>query len=299
MPLPIKRENLPIKRPNLQAKQGLVLDGKTAYVQLPSHTMDSIEIECLIDGEQQSSAKLVDARTGLEQGWIDTSGMYGSDWLSVTGVKFNEKTLINAIAKQPFTDNVSLFIHNNGISMPTKGTLYKVTTYLNNQVQQVYDFTEPRTSDTAIYSGGEPMNLLPSFDSGEWNLHANARVLGRDVLELTSSTQSWLQNSFVLGFKPFTKFSFNMWGSGVSQIDELDENGQYIKVTKSWNSATKEFTTGSTTQYLKVWLLTPGQAGTFTFQRPTLIKVPTSQASINGNAQPQVKRAKRQLFSKR
>lgn len=278
---------------NLPAKQGLLLDG-TGYVQLPSHTMDSIEIECLIDGKTNTNSLIFDARYGggvsafVRVNGINPEGfgVYVDGALHVSSLPLDQKINLR-LTKSTFAESVKVF------SSGVKGILYRVTTYLNGVVQQDYDFTKP-IDNGVVYIGEQPQNLLPSFDSGLWNLHSNARVLGRDVLELRASgTAQW--SNVLIPVSPNTNYQLTCEKNGRFAV-RGGETLDWISPFVFANILT--FNSGNN-QTLDIRLDNGTSTGAFTFQTPRLIKIPNAQASVIGGATPQVKRAKRQLFAKR
>jgi hypothetical protein len=170
-------------------------------------TMDSVEIDCLIDVNQPfNGSNIFDARDGLLNGWvgIDTSsgGVFSSAFTFTKGVR--QKVLVKT--SNPFTDNVIIFSDRLGTpSKCTKGTLYKVTCYLGNQIVAQYDFENPSNIvGTSVLQNG--INLIPNFEDARWSLHANTQVLGKHLLRLnaTANTQ-W--SSCSVSLRPNTKYA--------------------------------------------------------------------------------------------
>jgi hypothetical protein len=122
------------------SRTGLRMDG-TQYVQLPSMTMDSIEIDCVID----SNGILLDARSGLPGGFVYHTGVPGTTDIKVIPSVLPIKERVKVHITMPVTtDDVTLFSNYLGAGvMP--GTLYSVKCYLNGQVVAEYDFTNPNS----------------------------------------------------------------------------------------------------------------------------------------------------------
>jgi hypothetical protein len=174
------------------------------------------------------------------------------------------------------------------------GTVYRATIKDGNgNVLMGYDFTNPRTvTGTTVLTNGNT-NLLPSFDSGQWAIHANAKVLGKDVLHL-DATGLYQSSRVNIPFSGNTKLlalntvSANIW--------EYDASGTQIKGTAIGSGSS--ITTQPTT--VKIQLeLTNTSTGSFDFIRPQLYLLNGTEGTINGSPKVLQPHTKRRLFSKR
>jgi hypothetical protein len=428
-----------------KAKTGLSFNGVTDYLQLPSMTMDSVEIECLIDSVQLSTGRyLLDARNGLSSGYIydhPTVGI-GSSWSSLTVDGINkpsklwgdipkgQRTKVKVTASSSFTDDVTIFNFNSGSGVPLKGTLYKVTCYLNNAIVAQYDFENNRamagssvvpvvtggsknyiqdvvmtkgynlgnassTSDVyrvvsvsvkpgtytakinnpnypglnfrivdsaSVQYGGtyanqietitvgttttlylnlrytdsrsipqdiktsdlqlqfeegstptayspyqwqtatNPLNLIPSFEDARWTIHANAKVLGRDVLHLDATATSQVSEIYIPCL-PNTNYKFSLGGyTGNYSVSSRDINkniiGGFHGSESIAPSGTVNFTSASNAVYLRI-AHGNSSAGSFDFIRPQLYQLSGKEGTLNGSPIQLNKHAKRRLYAKR
>jgi hypothetical protein len=288
------------------SKPGLVMNGINDCLQLPSMTMDAIEIDCMVDLNQPVSGfhNIVDARTGLANGYVsflNTGAISGGpDWNSVTGSDKGVRTKIMATAKQVFTDNVTIFGFWDGSKEFTKGVVYGVKCYLNGQVIKSYDAT-----DLALLSGGKFLpkynDLVPDFYSSAWNLHANALVYGKEWLKL-NGTAAW-QMSYVdiqaEGNKLYAlNYACQQYNNTTLRADFLDVN----KTTLTYLSNNKQTSANSTVTgtspancvYIRVYLQND-VIGTFEFKKPQLYRLDGTEAQVFGSPLPKVKTPRRVL----
>jgi hypothetical protein len=273
-----------VRTPNrvLPSNKGLSFDGVSDYLQLPSMTMDSIEIDCLIDSVQLNSfPKVLDARIGLGNGYVnaDSSQSFGADWLSVYGRVKGQRTKVMAIAKSVFTDNVNIFSSSSNIEF-TKGFLYSVTCYLNGNIVAQYDFENPSTiSGNSVLQN--PKNFLPNYNDKRWSLHANAQLLGIDYLRLVAT--GGVQDSLIeLPLNPNSNYLYNRLGSGGTLwVKHKDNSGNLINggggsstaitITVPYNAVLTQLIVGN-----------GGAVGTFDFIKPHLYQLSTFDGTLNG-----------------
>jgi hypothetical protein len=195
-----------------RAKTGLSFNGQMDYFQIPSMTMDSIEIECMIDPNQPISAPtLLDARTGLANGHVSI-GTISSAWSSIivdgvdktiskqwTDIPKGQRTKVKVIAPSSFTDDVTIFSNYlNSATNKLKATLYKVTCYLNNAIVAQYDFENLKN---VVGS-----NVLPALSGGYKNLIPVSDPIRAD---LNSFHISVTNVSGINGFKNGLRFPDN------------------------------------------------------------------------------------------
>jgi hypothetical protein len=285
------------------ARKGLVMDGVTNYLQLPSMTMDSVEIDCLIDAGQSfaSFPKIIDARAGLSNGFygFTSAGVEekGSGWLVATGLKKGERTTIR-LSSSPFTDDIKIFSNDAGTAK-LKGILYSVKCYLNGQVVASYDFTNPNNlvGDKVLQSA---KNLIPSFDSGKWYLHPNFKVLGMDVGKLDATAPA--QTSF---FKLNTAPNANYLMTCITNSDRFvaviyDSNNTVISSygADTRNGGKNTITVPSNGVRMEVWVYSSA-TGSFDFIRPQLYELTGKEGTLFGNPIIAIKAPKRVLFAKR
>jgi hypothetical protein len=412
-----------------RAKTGLSFNGLTDYLQLPSMTMDSVEIECLIDSVQSySDAVIFQSGTGALYSRINNAN--GSLILSATlnGSVMSGNIPSNSRNKLKYTFAQGAFplnIFANGSSTKNvKGTLYKVTCYLNNAIVAQYDFennramagnsvvpvttgaprknlvptdvntweqgsigttatsttadtTRLRTKDiitlvngknyvvscatgyeilankgadgntswgnpisfTAMGATGRvvvrkvdlttilpseitnaqpqleegstptayspylwqtatnPLNLIPSFEDTRWSIHANAKVLGRDVLHL-DATGVGQQSTIDLDILPNVSYLFKVQLSGLNPyVQVLDANG--VQIGSNIYGLSSTFTSASNAKKLRVVSGYAGSAGSFDFIRPQLYQLSGKEGTLNGTPTQLNKHAKRRLYAKR
>jgi hypothetical protein len=294
------------------AKKGLVMDGVTNYLQLPSMTMDSVEIDCLIDGvPPKVDYYLIDARNGLSNGYFNHNDNVGSGWNSLTvdgvvkpskrwtDIPKGQRTKIKLQSISSFNDDVMIFARFQmltGNLFQLKGTIYKVICFLNGQVVAEYDFTNPNNivGDKVLQKA---KNLIPSFDSGQWSLHPNFKVLGKDVGRLDSTGLA--QDSFcsfpVISGKTYY---YNVSANGLVRIQKTSLhffNG--ANQIASGNIGT--FTADDSFNGFATIRMTCSVVGSFDFISPQLYELTGKEGTIYGNPVSELKAPKRVLFAKR
>lgn len=306
--------NVQIYNPNElilpRAKSGLAFNGTSDYLQLPSMTMDSIEIECLIDSLQpQANGYLFDARTGLADGFIaDTTyaGGVGTDInnLFVNGNEVTKawssipkgvRSKIKATAKNAFTSSVFVFSRYTAINK-TKATLYKITAYLNNQVVAQYDFENPQNivGDKVLPNA---KNLIPSFEDSRWSLHANAKVYGKDVLRL-EAIGTFQSSTINFDVKGGSVFKGTVSTNGYMHLSEYNKDG--VKIKDNFNIQYPSTVVNLQSDTISVRLaLGNNTIGTFDFIKPQLFELSDKEGTIVGRPSPQIKQARRLLYAKR
>jgi hypothetical protein len=295
-----------------KAKKGLVMDGVTNYLQLPSMTMDSIEIDCLIDAVQvQANQFLIDARTGSSEGFIGTGSPNVGGTISKifvddvekptrlwTDISKGQRVKVKANFSSLITDDITLFNRYIGANF-LKGILYGVKCYLNGQVVASYDFTNPNNSvgDKVLQNA---KNLIPSFDSGKWSLHPNFKVLGKDVGRLEASGVTNSSDVF-FDVKPNTSYLFVMQNNVPSArviIRKHDDSLTYRANADYQSGSLVTFTTDSTTN--KIYIrLTNTIVGTYDFIRPQLYELTGKEGTIVGSPVSELKAPRRALYAKR
>jgi hypothetical protein len=295
------------QKPIAKAKTGLSFNGVTDYLQLPSMTMDSVEIECLIDSYIHTA--LLDARTGYANSdvYLDTN-LSSSTWnvfinnnqISSLSSTIGQRTKVKFVSKSgAFTDDVTIFANYVG-GFKTKGTLYKVTCYLNGNIVAQYDFENMRNivGNQVIPNA---VNLIPSFEDARWSIHANAKVLGRDVLHLdaTGINQATRIEIPVL---PNKQYKFDITSNELMRVGKSDgtTSGGYLGSISGSNKTTTTFTTDSSTTSVIISLQNGSvPTGSFDFVRPQLYQLTGQEGTLNGAPQQQNKHAKRRLYAKR
>lgn len=289
-----------------RAETGLRFNGDS-YLQLPLMTMDSIEVECLIDSEQiNSPAYFIDARTGLPNSEVHSNGM-NSGWAyfyvndvsktkDVSNIPRNERVKLKFGSNTPFADDVTIFCHSGGAVGKTEGTLYKVTCYLEGAIVAQYDFENPSNivGDKVLLNSD---NLIPSFEDSRWNLHANFKVLGERVgrLDATIGSTNTLiyvpvsdgkTYQFLIGqTNGLWRIYKGIW-DGISGGLRSESNMTPFQVDSSFN--------GFVTLHL-----TSGVAGSFDFINPQLCELTGREGTVVGKPTPLVKKVKRILYEKR
>jgi hypothetical protein len=295
-----------------KAKTGLAFEGQYSYFQLPSMTMDSVEIECLIDAVQpQADPYFVDARGGLSSGHVTWTGAGGgftsvyADGNLISPVKASSfpsgrRTKIKLNSPSPFTDDVTIFQVNGNASVRNmKGILYKVTCYLNGSIVAKYDFENPRNivGNQVIPNA---QNLIPSFEDSRWSIHPNAKVMGKDVLHLDATAN--YQNSVIkLDVGSAAKFllSFNTSNNNAySYVQFLDGNNNQLSFTDNILAGNTQLNVPNGVKTIEI-RLTNKATGSFDFIRPQLYQLTGQEGTLNGQPVLQLKHAKRRLYTKR
>jgi hypothetical protein len=292
------------KKATVKARTGLAFNGTSDYFQLPSMTMDSVEIECLIDSVQTiSSAVLFHGGGKL----IRIDGVFsGIDAIFVNGI-----TQSGAIVrgnrskiKVNFTDTPrinSIFSTTSALSF-LKGTLYKVTCYLGNQIVAQYDFENPSNIvGTSVLQ--KAVNLVPNFEDTRWSLHPSTQVLGKDVLRLNAA-QSFLISYITLDVVPNKTYTVNCFHSGEFTIRSGNSyNGSTIygaSIDYSIPISDKgTFTVPNDVNQITLRLANRSLTGTFDFIRPQLYALSGNEGTLNGTPTPSNKPNKRILYNKR
>jgi hypothetical protein len=298
-----------------KAKTGLSFNGVTDYLQLPSMTMDSIEIDCLIDSVQPNNNDhfLLDARTGLANGYLNKSGNLGAGFSNMlvdgvpktlwTDIPKGQRTKVKVISNSAFTDDVLIF---NRYTLEQtwrlKGTLYKVTCYLAGSIVATYDFENTQSQVGTTVLDLPFTNLIPSFDDARWSLHANTQVLGKDYLRLNATgtgQNSYFKIPFVTGVKYMFDCKFGFDSNHRMQLYALNADGSLGTTLLSFNQPVLPYIwTADRTETLGVVVRSNG-AGTFDFVQPKLFQLDGKEGTLNGSPTPRLKRAKRILYNKR
>jgi hypothetical protein len=284
------------------SKPGMMMDGYSSLLQLPSMTMDAIEVDFLFDTNQPNSFyALLDARTGLASGFYFSDSI-GSPWTSIiingvdksssrvwADVPKGVRTKVKLGTASAFTDDVTIF-GDSASARKAKGVIYGIKCYLNGQVIKEYDAT-----DLAALTGGKLLpkynDLVPDFSSSSWAFHANALVYGKEWLKLnaTASNQTSSVDVTVLAS---TNYQFKV-NAGAYDVLLLDaSNNTLSQPITGGTSGT--FTTQPTA--VKARFVTKNTAaGTFEFGKPQLYKTDGTEAQIIGNPLPKIKTPRRVL----
>jgi hypothetical protein len=228
---------------------------------------------------------------------INPSDILMQSHFNVTGYVRGQRTVLKAVCDKTFTDDVTIFGFNNRTQEFTKATLYKVTCYLAGQVVAQYDFTNPANivGDKVIPNA---KNLIPSFEDSRWSLHANAKVLGKDVLRL-DATGSWQFSEVALNVTPNMKHKITLnVPTGANGYIEVfvNSSGSWVSAWSSYNTTGFEFT--PTTNQIR-FRVGSNQSGSFDFIKPQLYQLDGKEGTIVGSPIPLNKRAKRSLYAKR
>jgi hypothetical protein len=299
------------------SRKGLVLDGVSNYLQLPSMMMDSVEIDCLIDGVQPiSNPVLLDARTGLADGWIgndQTLGAFGAGWSSalVNGVQVvnnwnnipkNQRVKIKVSTSLPFTDNVNLF-NRYSIERFTKGILYSVKCYLNGQVVAAYDFTSPKNiiGDKVLQSA---RNLIPGYSDPRWSLHPNFKVLGNDVGRLEAASSFRQDNVIKVNINNNADknyyFDFGAPLNSYSWLFFRDNLGGFSRGSLRVGTYPKGGVVSVPANTVTIeMLISSDSVGFFDFIRPQLYELDGKEGTLYGSPVSELKAPKRVLYAKR
>lgn len=174
-----------------------------------------------------------------------------------------------------------------------KATLYNLFIYENDNLLSEFDFTKPigRVLNPS-------KNLLPSFESGEWSLHAAVKVYGPSVLFLDAG-DNWRTSSIIIDAEQNTEYNFSVGGNGKFSIHEILDDD-----TQSWLSdysmpSNYVFKTSANAVSFKISLTNATfGVGKYTFMNPVLIKV-KDNGVLHGGAKPKLKTPKRLLHRKR
>jgi len=287
-------------------KTGLSFNGVTDYLQLPSMTMDAIEIECFIDSNNANNTLLVDARTGLTNGaFYNDITFRGADWTSIKqdGVERVSQSLLKgfrtkilAKANNSFTDNLTILAHNSGTAGFTKGTLYKVTCYLAGSIVAQYDFEKGNVIGTSILQNAQ--NLIPNFEDSRWSIPVDWKVLGKDFINSNNSISQCIcdvvalpnVNYKIVGFTNSSRFEFysvNISGTE-SYLGTLRNGANFANIT-----------TLSDTAKIRIKLYYAVTNGAYDFIKPQLYQLDGKEGTINGSPVQLNKPNKRTLYAKR
>jgi hypothetical protein len=300
------------------AKTGSACNGVTDYFQLPSMTMDSVEIECLIDANQPNSgtAFLLDFRTVADStNFINFSGI-GTNIKDLLIGNTSYKATLNSVPKNQrqkmlvtfnsVTTN-PMFIFSrfaNAGNDKLKGILYKVTCYLNGGVVAKYDFENPRnTVGNQVIPNAQ--NLIPSFEDARWSIHANAKVMGKDVLHLDATGTYQGTTIYVpvnVGEKYLIGGNITVGGEILVAFRDNNKNSYGATSPSSVTSSnpTQSFTVPSGCSFLQIYVRNTTQTiGSFDFVRPQLYQLTGQEGTVNGAPILQFKHAKRRLYNKR
>jgi hypothetical protein len=298
------------KKTTLKARTGLAFNGVSDYLQLPSMTMDSVEIDCLIDSVQpQSNSHLIDARVNLVNGYLTKVANTGSGWsnLFVDGVNKpnklwsdipnGQRTKVKLVSASPFSDDVTIFSNNGGSSAyNTKGTVYKITCYLGNQIVAQYDFENPSNIvGASVLQNG--INLIPNFEDVRWSLHANTQVLGKHLLRLNASGA----NISLIDIPVSANTSY-LEGIVVSDQVNCIIKLSYLKLDKSlisdlWQK-TGVIVTPANTAFIRYQLYN-NISGSFDFSKPQLYQLTGNEGTISGAPRYGYKPSRRTQYAKR
>jgi hypothetical protein len=274
-----------------RAKSGLRFEGDS-YVQLPSMTMDGIEIDCLIDASVGSGNVVLDARVGLANGWLLGDGSIGSSFSSVTGFKKSERTKVLIKAPSSFTDDVTIFARGSTGSSNTKGTLYGITCYLNGNIVAQYD-AQSIVGDKLLQ--GVSRNLIPSFEDSRWSLHANADVLGKDVLRLEASSSHQI-STFKAEVTPNTNYLLSNVGNGLVSVHSDDNT---VNISPYTANSVRTFNSGNRSKININLSNFATTSGTFDFIQSKLFQLDGKEGTLVGKPTPLRKASKRTLYRKR
>lgn len=296
-----------------KAQTGLRMDGVSNYLQLPSMTMDSIEIDCLIDSVQPNNpnAYLVDTRSGTSSGFFNQGGtsnnqyqLYVDDIFkstnSLSQVTYNKRTKVKLIFPSPFTDDVTVGARFNG-QFPFRGILYGVKCFLNGQVIASYGFTNPHNIVGDKILNGSAKNLIPSFEDRRWSLHANFKVLGKDLgrLDATGTTQqSHIAVDVEHGASYLVKCITGVDANYRVRVRETDGSGNILATLTTNSLNTYTFMVPQNVSVVNYSLLSAG-IGSFDFVKPQLYKLDGKEGTLFGNPITLFKQAKRLLYNKR
>jgi hypothetical protein len=285
-----------------KAKTGLSFNGTTDYLQLPSMTMDSIEIDCLIDSVQGTGTRnILDARTGLASSFLTDSGTFGAGITSTNGVVKGVRTKLKVNFVSSFTDDVIVFSDYLGAGAKClKGTLYKVTCYLAGQVIAIYDFENPLNQVGSTMMDAQAVNLIPPFDYSRWSLHANTQVLGKDYLRLNATGAQQI-SEILLPVKPNTSYLLSsiigLNADHRMRVRQDNLTGAILTTLTATGQTT--FIVPSGVSVISLSLFNNSVAGTFDFIQPKLFQLDGKEGTINGSPTRLNKASKRSLISKR
>jgi hypothetical protein len=117
------------------------------------------------------------------------------------------------------------------------------------------------------------INGVDGFKSSKWTLHANARVIDDETLEL-NATANYQVNYLEIPCLPNTDYVLNFIGensNGKGYVDYLNSSKGYISSSSLITTGSLTFKTPSTCLYMKVFFSNQTSGvGTFTFKKPML-----------------------------
>jgi hypothetical protein len=288
------------KKSIVKARTGLSFNGTSDYLQLPSMTMDNVEIDCLIDSTQFNGSwhRLIDVSSSSAYYFITNNFAFYGTKLSMLsgGISIGTRSTVRLSANIYSSDTVSLFGFGGGDSV--KGTLYKVTCYLNNQIVAQYDFEKPSNIvGTSVLQNAK--NLIPNFEDVRWNLHANTQVYGKDLLRLNATTE-YQASRVLIDVLPNTSYSFVRNNTqGLVYIQKQNALGGVISNTNPTNNTVWNFTTDANVSKLLISYDNGTTLGTFDFIRPQLYQLDGTEGTLNGTPIPLKKSRKRSMYAKR
>ncbi len=285
-----------------RVKRGLAFNGVSDYLQLPSMTMDSIEIDCLIDSNTSSDQNtLFQSYNGTYYGRVANANQGSTPFPAVNGILSTSPHPRNIRVKIRYsftqymgeTKVMSNFAGTNNV----KGTLYKVTCYLAGKVVAEYDFENPSNfiGDKVLPNA---KNLIPNFEDSRWNLHANFKVLGKDVGRL-DGTADYQWSTVLIDVKPNTIYwlVFGRTSTEGARMEIRNPSGTVF--LKNAGQQPPIYVTGPNETQLLVRISNLLERGTFDFVKPQLYELSGKEGTLVGKPTPLRKAAKRTLYSKR
>jgi hypothetical protein len=282
-------------------RTGLSFNGVSDYLQLPSMTMDSIEIDCLVDSVQPDTTPVIFHNGGTFDRLNNTySAGFASFSLNgnPTDIALTIPTMQRVKLNYKFTSSITGLTTVFSATTNTqhvKGILYKVTCYLNGGVVAQYDF---ENSSNVVGNTVLPKadNLIPSFEDPRWTLHANTQVLGKNALRLNSTGSN--QSSFIdLPAQPNEVYYGQMVvNTGDVFIRIRDINNTQIDTF--WPTLTKK-TLPANTASLRFEMRNVAAISTSDFVIPKLFKLDGKEGTLNGTPAFTRKQTKRALYPKR
>ncbi|TCO78012.1 hypothetical protein [Marinisporobacter balticus] len=124
-------------------------------------------------------------------------------------------------------------------------------------------------------------NLVPNFDSGKWNLHANVTVNSPTKVTLNATAIGQVSKLINIPVKPNQKYTISVKNSLTANARvRVYENG-VSNFALYDGELYRTFTTGSTTQYIEIWLDNVA-TGTFVFEEILLEETDTVKPFIIG-----------------
>jgi hypothetical protein len=118
--------------------------------------------------------------------------------------------------------------------------------------------------------GRATINGIDGFRSGKWTLHANAKVIDDETLEL-NATSAWQGSTLSFAVEPGTQYTMTLEGGNYATIDS--KSAANAQLQRHWDGGFANrnltFTTHADARILLI-NLTTGLAGKHTFKRPML-----------------------------